>query len=1142
MDIINRGVRIRVSYSSWLFILLFLCTFDATAQSQIAGKIVSSYGQIWVSTSSGNPWKKAENGTMLYNGYQVRTGPMSGVSMRMEDESLIRLSQNSVFEVKQLDVSSFWRRATATVSRVTQGIKSSYRLLSGKLWGRNNNRKLNSQVETYTATIGIRGTEYVVEADENSSQVTILEGAVLASNELGETTIHSGETAVIDRGQAPAKSTVVKTAGSVQWTIQVPELISVQSLLEQSIEDLVLVDQIYTAYQQQRYAEIYDLAEQNETAQMSVSYPAVLKPWLLLKTGQTDQAMDQLTALSRSKGSVLIDELMAFSAFLLGDLKFADQKLQALEADGLLTDTGWLVKGYIAQARHDLELAQQAYLKALQLNSSNLQARIQLATIYFGSGANDRAMRLLNQALEINPESVEALNLKGFIYLAENRSSEALEIWKASEAKQLANAETYFGLSLAQMRKGQVEEAMQNIASAVLMDPQRSMYLSYWGKMLHQIGRHDKALTVLDSAIRLDAEDPTPRLYKAIILRDLNRPGEAIDSIQAAVQRNDNRGVYRSRSLLDQDLAVQNVDLSLLFTQLGLNEWAHQKAIDSINRDYTNPSAHILNAGAYAQMGDRGYALLNEALLARLYQPANINAFSSFNSYTSLYESPETEFDLSLGAGNHGQAEGSLIMAGANPDNGFAWGAAALGSTSDGWRDTNGEDISNLSVIGKWQLSRNNNLLLSLSSTSYKLKDEPTGQYEIDTPVDEYAQLDQTTHKFEAGLLHRLENNHDLMFYLAVDQNKTDFTDNNIDQVISVGSDELTQERLLDGSYERPTNQFQFQGVKQWNQHQLFYGALVYDGSNKTSFDSDYGLFDPSHSLLDNLASFDESTSGDMDIQFSSLYVQDSWSPTSDLQLDLALHAEKMDNANPVTGGEWTLDKVNGRAGIAWKFIPSHTLRLGHFEYILPFVTARLDPSDIAGITLFRNNAEGSLIKETDLVLDYEWGNGLVSATFFSVEQSETSAIPDGSGGQTESTSDSKKEGLSIVYNQLLGQRTGLNIALASFDQNNDSAPELDRSETNLSLALTHVFSNSLTISAKQVLRNIDFDSSSSRADEDISVTNLAMSYEFANKTQSVALEVINLTDEEFNWVTDQFETIGIAPERMYRLNYRVSF
>ncbi len=1142
MEVNNRCVNLGAGYSWWLFIILLLCAFDAAALSQSSGKIVSNYGQVWVSSSPTNPWKQAQTGTLLFNGYHVRTGPMSGVSLRMEDESLIRLSQNSTFVVEQLDVSSFWRRATSTVKRMTRGLKSSYRLLSGKLWGRNNNRRLNSQVQTHTATFGIRGTEYVVEADENSSQATILEGIVLASNEYGEATIHSGQSAVIARGQAPQISTLIKTRGSVQWTVLIPELLNVPALLDQGLKDPAIASSLLSAYQQQRYADAYELASQYQNTEAAAPTLDLFIPWLLIKTGQTETALTLLKRSSASDQSSSIRELLAFTAFLVNDLELAEQSIAELQGEDRLSDNGWMVKGYLAQSRHDLDGARRAYQNALQVNSNNLPARIQLATILFGSGRNARAMYLVNQALEIDPEYTPALNLKGFIALAEDDSSTALNIWQKIADQQKDSAETWFGISLAQMRKGMVEEAMQNIATAVLMDPQRSMYLSYWGKMLHQIGRHDKALTVLDSAIRLDAEDPTPHLYKAIILRDLNRPGEAIQSIQAAQQRNDNQGVYRSRSLLDQDLAVQNVDLSRLFSQLGLNQWAHKKAIESINKDYANVSAHILNAGAYAQMGDRGYALLNEALLARLYQPANINAFSSFNSYTSLYETPETEFDLTVGAGNHGQAEGLFIAAGANPESRFAWGAAALWEDSDGWRDSNGEEISNISLLGKWQLSRKNNLLLSLSSTRVDKLDELSNRYEFDAQSDPLAEFHQTNNHFEAGLLHQLENDHDLMFYLSVQQLDADITDNNIDQIIVVGSDELTQERLLDGSAQRPFSQFQFQGVKQWDEHELFYGALLYDGKNKASLDSDYGLFDPAHSLLDNLPAFDESIENELDIRFTSFYVQDSWSPTPNLQLDLALHAEKMDNANPTTGGEWTLDKVNGRAGIAWKFMPSHTLRLAHFEYILPFVTARLDPSDIAGITLFRNSSEGSLIKESDLVLDYEWVNGLISATVFSVEQIDTSAIPDGSGGQTESTSDSKKDGLSIVYNHLLGQRTGLNIAVASFDQNSESLPNLDRSENNISLALTHVFANSLTVTAEQVFRSMDFVTDSSREDEDISVTNLMLGYEFANKSQAVAFEVINLTDEEFNWVIDQFTTTGVAPERMYKLSYRISF
>lgn len=107
----------------------------------------------------------------------------------------------------------------------------------------------------------------------------------------------------------------------------------------------------------------------------------------------------------------------------------------------------------------------------------------------------------------------------------------------------------------------------------MLLEPRRALFLSYWGKMLHQIERFEKALEVLAFAAKLDPRDPTPAFYSAVILRDLNRPTEAIAAINRAVALNDNRAVYRSRFLLDRDLASKNIDLSLLYNQLGLSAW-----------------------------------------------------------------------------------------------------------------------------------------------------------------------------------------------------------------------------------------------------------------------------------------------------------------------------------------------------------------------------------------------------------------------------------------------------------------------------------------------------------------------------------------------------------------------------------------
>ena len=185
--------------------------------SDPAGQLVAFSGEVWISSGHQNPWRKVTGKEVLYPGYSVRTGRLSAASLRMEDESLMRLSQNAEFKVEEVQLSSFWRRATALVSGVNRSLRSSYRLISGKLWGRNNNRSLDAQIITTTATIGIRGTEYMIEASENASTVSIQEGVVVAENERGQAIIRSGEQVVTRAGQAPQRSSLVQSSASVQW-------------------------------------------------------------------------------------------------------------------------------------------------------------------------------------------------------------------------------------------------------------------------------------------------------------------------------------------------------------------------------------------------------------------------------------------------------------------------------------------------------------------------------------------------------------------------------------------------------------------------------------------------------------------------------------------------------------------------------------------------------------------------------------------------------------------------------------------------------------------------------------------------------------------------------------------------------------
>lgn len=1107
-----------------LLLALALAASPLARAADPAGVVVSTYGTVWRAPGGGDDWRRAGRGTRLLAGDALRTESRSGASLVLDDESLVRLGPNARFDVEQVAPTSLWRRATALVSVAA---RSTFRLLSGKMWMRNNNRNVDAQIVTTAATIGIRGTELVVEADGERSSIEIQEGSASASSGGAETLVVPGERVTARLGLGFSRAAVVRQRDAVQWTVTIPPIVDPAAL----IDDPALAAEIARLAAAADYAAIDSLGSRldGEDARLTLS------AWADLNAGASDRAYARLRQrMGGEPAPVALRELAAFAAIVNGDGAQAERWLDALAADGLAGANALVIRGYLRQSQFDLPGAIASYRASLALDAGSATARLQLARALFGSDRGEAAEIEVRRVLAAEPDDAAARNLLGFLQLADLDTAAAVATWESLGDG--ADADTHFGLSLAYMRQGRTEAAFENIATAIALDPQRSLYLSYWGKMLYQVGRFDRALLVLDSAARLDPADPTPRLYRAIILRDLYRPGEAVAEVQAAIALNGNRGVYRSRSLLDKDRAVQNVDLSLLYNQLGLARWAQARAQASVEADFLNASAHILNAGAFAELDEYSYPLASAALLARLLQPANINAFSSFNSYTTLFEAPKVEQVLEVGAGNHGQQSLAYAAWGARPEARTAWALGALHESDDGWRDDLGESFDDIAFIGKWQPDRDDNFLFTLTGFETTLEGDTYPRFEIDADPDPGAELTSTSLLLELGWHRRLAPDHDLLALLSVLANDGEVRDD-VDFGLQPGPPpQLRQILTVDGTFEQPTTLVQLQGVKKTDRHQFIYGVVASRGDDNVDYDLRTGLFDPAGNEVVGLDSTAETS---LDRAYRGVYVHDSWKPRPGMQLDAALYHETLDNTDALNEGEWTVEETSPRLGLSVAAGARQTVRVAAFRYLLPFLGARLDPVDVAGVPVFRNAAEGSVVDEVDLVWEYEWARGLLTATAYRLERELTSSALVGAS-QQESTSEGEKQGGRLTGDFLLGRRSGLAVELESFEVSDEALAAADRDEIRLRLNFAHVLPSGLTLSVEQIQRELVFDSG--RDDESIAVTNLRGAWQFDDRRQRVSVEAINLFDEEFNWVTDEFATGGVPPALTVMARYLVQF
>lgn len=112
--------------------------------------------------------------------------------------------------------------------------------------------------------------------------------------------------------------------------------------------------------------------------------------------------------------------------------------------------------------------------------------------------------------------------------------------------------------------------------------------------------------------------------------------------------KNQNRQVYRSQLLLDQDRAVRGANLAAVYREAGLTDWSVWEASQATQSDYADYSAHVFLANSYNALRDPNLVSLryetaaySEYLLANLLSPIGAVRLSpsvSLHEYSRLFE------------------------------------------------------------------------------------------------------------------------------------------------------------------------------------------------------------------------------------------------------------------------------------------------------------------------------------------------------------------------------------------------------------------------------------------------------------------------------------------------------------------------
>ncbi|MGD8910602.1 MAG: FecR domain-containing protein, partial [Chromatiales bacterium] len=464
----------------------------------------------------------------------------------------------------------------------------------------------------------IEGTEFTVESGPDGARVTVLEGQVVARNKQGEVIVNSGQRADSRPGEAPRGEVVVNPRDAVQWAFYYPPVVEppAQHASEAVSRSLAAYGRgdLYGAFnalaEEPGVTEAPDLLIYRSSLHLQVGGMAAarrdLAAALKLRPEQTDAlALMSLIATANNEHRQAVDLAR-----------------RALSADAQ-SASAYLALSYAQQARFQLPEAREAAKQATVAAPDNALAWSRLAQLELMFRNLQASTEAASRAVDIAPGHAQSLTTLGFARLIQFDLEGAREAFEQATSLDQAAPLPRLGLGLVRIRKGDVAEGRRQLEIAANLDPGNALIRSYLGKAYYEEKRDTLAATQFTLAKEFDDLDPTAWFYDAIRKQAGNRPIEALKDIQTSIDLNDNRAVYRSRLLLDQDEAARGASQARIYQELGFEQLARTEAYKSLQSSTYNHSAHRLLADSYTGQPRYEKARLSELLQSQLLQPLN---------------------------------------------------------------------------------------------------------------------------------------------------------------------------------------------------------------------------------------------------------------------------------------------------------------------------------------------------------------------------------------------------------------------------------------------------------------------------------------------------------------------------------------
>ncbi|MBI2779245.1 MAG: FecR domain-containing protein [Gammaproteobacteria bacterium] len=1100
--------------------MLIIAPSDGAAASNECAnwvaKIVSTEGAVEARAHMEAAWQPVKPNQVFCPGNMLRTQAHSRAALLLNNQTVLRLSQKSTltFPAPQADKPFWLELLNGAVNVITRTPKK-------------------FQIDTPFVNAVVDGTEFLVTTAENEATVSVFEGHVSATNPQGQLVLKSGESASASPGQPPASRILVHPRDAVQWALYYPPVLSYRS------EDFReggetswqgRVRQSIAAYQSGKLSDALGIVAQTpQDAQGNPSF-FTYRAALLLDAGRSDEAnADLQTALGLdpNNGAALAQlAVIAITQNRNGEALEQAKRAVALSPQAA---SSWIALSYAEQAGFNLPAALDATQQAVDKDPGNALAWARLAELRLSLADLDGALAAAGKAATLNPDLARSQTVLGYARLVQIDTRAARQSFERAIALDASDPLPRLGLGLAKIRDGELAAGREEIEIATGLDPNNALVRSYMGKAYYEEKRSTLAATQFDIAKALDPNDPTPWFYDAILKQSTNRPVEALQNLDKSIDLNDNRAVYRSRLLLEQDQAARSASQARIYDDIGFQQLALREGWKSLNTDPANHSAHRFLSDAYATQPRHEIARASELLQAQLLQPININpvqpqqsetalnmlsgagpASPSANEFNPLFQRNQFRLQVSGMGGSNNTWGNELVHSGLFKNVSYSLGQFSY--------DTNGFRANNDLRHNMYNAFIQANLSPKASvQFEYKSRETESGDITLRFDPTNFSATDRRSLDARTGRLG---------FRYSPSPNSAVIT-----SVIHSNRQENLNLLSPSGLHVRSPSEVsgytaEAQYLLDLTQYSLVTGASKYSGDRADDQIRDYTNTRFRTTCPARFAPCTSSTT--TDIRHDNAYVYTAIRSTPQLLWTLgASYDDFRDDAIERS-------QLNPKFGMTWSITPDTTLRLAAFKAVKrPLASNQtIEPTQLAGFNQFFDDIDGAQSRRYGIGMDQRFSENIFAGMEFSTRKLNAPISSSGSPLLENLNEQMQRAYLSWV----LSRNTTIN---AEYHINNfgrearstlssNDPLQLDTRRIPLNIAYFHPSGFFLRAGASHISQKIELPLQSGATSSDKStfwIVDASVGYRLPKRLGIISLDAKNLLDKQFKYQDVNFQT-----------------